>query len=66
MTDRDFDVVRRLLLERSAIVLEEGKQYLVETRLAPLMRQLKLSSIGELIAQLRCQDRKSTRLNSSH
>ncbi|HEY7426522.1 MAG TPA: protein-glutamate O-methyltransferase CheR [Gemmataceae bacterium] len=55
MTDRDFDVIRKLLLERSAIVLEEGKQYLVETRLAPLVRQLKLPSLRELIDQLRGQ-----------
>jgi chemotaxis protein methyltransferase CheR len=55
MTDWDFDVIRKLLLERSAIVLESGKQYLVETRLAPLVRQMKLQSIGELIAQLRTQ-----------
>ena len=55
MTDRDFDVIRRLLRERSAIVLEAGKEYLVETRLAPLVRQLHLGSVGELIAQLRCQ-----------
>jgi chemotaxis protein methyltransferase CheR len=55
MTDQEFDVIRRLLLERSAIVLEPGKQYLVETRLAPLLRQLKLNSIGELIGQLRCR-----------
>jgi chemotaxis protein methyltransferase CheR len=53
MTDHEFEVVRRLLLERSAICLEPGKQYLVETRLAPLVRQLKLNSLGELIAQLR-------------
>ena len=55
MTDQDFDVIRKLLLERSAIVLEAGKEYLVETRLAPLVRQLNLNSIGELVAQLRCQ-----------
>jgi chemotaxis protein methyltransferase CheR len=55
MTQQDFDVIRRLLLERSAIVLEAGKEYLVETRLAPLVRQLNLNSIGELIAQLRRQ-----------
>ena len=55
MTDRDFDVIRRLLRERSAIVLEKGKEYLVETRLAPLVRQLNVSSIGDLIARLRCQ-----------
>jgi len=55
MTDRDFDLIRNLLREHSAIVLEEGKQYLVETRLAPLARQLELPSIGELIARLRNQ-----------
>jgi chemotaxis protein methyltransferase CheR len=55
MTALEFDVIRKLLLERSAIVLEAGKEYLVETRLAPIVRQLNLNSIGELIAQLRCQ-----------
>jgi chemotaxis protein methyltransferase CheR len=55
MTDQEFDVIRRLLLERSAIVLEPGKEYLVETRLAPLVRQLKLNSLGELIALARGQ-----------
>src|SRR5262245_25919353 len=55
MTDVDFDAIRRLLLERSAIALDEGKQYLVEARLTPLVRQLHLNSIGELIAQLRSQ-----------
>lgn len=55
MTDLDFDVIRRLLLEQSAIALEDGKQYLVEARLAPLVRQFQLGSIGELIAHLRGQ-----------
>jgi chemotaxis protein methyltransferase CheR len=53
MTDQDFDVVRRLLQEQSAIVLEPGKKYLVETRLEPLVQQLKLKSIEELINQVR-------------
>jgi chemotaxis protein methyltransferase CheR len=53
MTDQDFDFVRRLLRERSAIVLDEGKQYLVEARLAPLVRQHNLGSITELVARLR-------------
>jgi chemotaxis protein methyltransferase CheR len=55
MTALEFDVIRKLVLERSAIVLEPGKEYLVETRLAPIVRQLNLSSIGELISHLRCQ-----------
>jgi chemotaxis protein methyltransferase CheR len=53
MTDQEFDVIRRLLQERSGIALEDGKQYLVECRLAPVIQQLQLQSIGELIAQLR-------------
>src|SRR2546430_12187080 len=53
MTQQDFDTVCKLLRERSAIVLEAGKEYLVETRLASLVRELKLNSIGDLIAQLR-------------
>src|SRR5262245_9724438 len=53
MTEQDFDAVRRLLFERSAIALDDGKQYLVESRLAPILRQRKLNSIGELVAQLR-------------
>ena len=55
MTEQDFHVIRKLLLERSAIVLEPGKEYLVESRLAPILRELNLNSIGELIAQLRSQ-----------
>jgi chemotaxis protein methyltransferase CheR len=55
MTDQDFEVIRRLLQERSAIVLEPGKQYLVESRLAPLVKQRNLNSIAELIAEVRSQ-----------
>jgi chemotaxis protein methyltransferase CheR len=53
ITDQDFDVIRLLLQERSGIVLEAGKRYLVESRLTPLVRELQLHSVGELIAQLR-------------
>src|SRR5262249_3882576 len=55
MTDLDFDVIRRLLLERSAIALEDGKQYLVEAQLTPLAGRLQVNSVGELVAQLRSQ-----------
>jgi chemotaxis protein methyltransferase CheR len=53
MTAQDFDVICRLLREQSGISLEAGKEYLVETRLAPVLYELKLGSIGELIGQLR-------------
>ena len=53
MTDQDFDFIRKLLRDRSAITLEDGKQYLVESRLAPILRELKLGSIGDLVVLLR-------------
>jgi chemotaxis protein methyltransferase CheR len=52
MTDQEFDAVRRLLHEDCAIHLDDGKQYLVEARLAPLLRQQSLKSIGELLLLL--------------
>jgi chemotaxis protein methyltransferase CheR len=53
MTDQDFDFIRKLVRDRSAVALEDGKQYLVESRLAPLVREQKLESIAELVALLR-------------
>jgi chemotaxis protein methyltransferase CheR len=52
MTEQEFGVIRRLLREQSAIVLEADKHYLVESRLAPVVRKLNLASIGELVARL--------------
>ncbi len=38
MTANTFDYIRQTVLARSAIVLEPGKEYLVESRLAPLAK----------------------------
>ena len=57
MTDQDFDFIRTLLKERSAVALEPGKEYLVESRLAPFVRELNLASISDLVAQLRVRPR---------
>ena len=53
MTDQDFDFIRKVVRDRSAIVLEDGKQYLVESRLEPIVRDLGLGSIGDLAGLLR-------------
>jgi chemotaxis protein methyltransferase CheR len=53
MTDQEFDYIRKLLKDRCAIALEPGKEYLVETRLLPVVRQLNLGSIGALVTELR-------------
>jgi chemotaxis protein methyltransferase CheR len=52
MTDQEFDAVRRLLRERTAVVLEDDKRYLAEARLGPVAKRLQLESVEELIARL--------------
>ena len=53
MTPQDFDYLRRLLRERSGLVLAAEKQYLAESRLVPVARRHGMNTLGELIEQLR-------------
>jgi chemotaxis protein methyltransferase CheR len=52
MTPSEFDYIRRLVLEQSAIVLEEDKRYLAESRLLPLARHEGFDSISSLVVSL--------------
>ena len=49
----DSSFVRDLVRERSAIVLDEGKEYLLESRLTPIVRREGLGSLGDLVGRLR-------------
>ena len=51
MTPLDYDFLRKLLKERSGLVLSADKQYLVESRLLPLARKAGLAGIAELVAE---------------
>ncbi|HEU5450296.1 MAG TPA: protein-glutamate O-methyltransferase CheR [Acidimicrobiia bacterium] len=51
--EAEFTYISDMVRTRSAIVLEPGKEYLVEARLAPLVRELGLESIGALVTKLR-------------
>ncbi|MGE3189208.1 MAG: hypothetical protein AB7N90_05970 [Vicinamibacterales bacterium] len=53
MSERDFDFIRTLVCEHAGIVLETGKQYLVEARLQPLARKRNLDSIETVVQQVR-------------
>jgi chemotaxis protein methyltransferase CheR len=55
MTEQEFDYIRKLLLDRSSVVLEADKRYLVETRLAPILRQMKIGTISDLVRQIRAE-----------
>lgn len=49
----DFDFIRDLLGNSSALVLDESKHYLVESRLQPVARVHGYSGISELILELK-------------
>ena len=49
----EFDFLRSLVRDRSAIVLEPGKEYLVEGRMLPLMRSEALADPAALVAAMR-------------
>jgi chemotaxis protein methyltransferase CheR len=55
ITRSDFDFIRDLVRARAGIVLEPGKEYLVESRLAPLARKQGFASLTHLVAGLRSQ-----------
>jgi chemotaxis protein methyltransferase CheR len=53
LTLHDFNYLRNLIQERSGLVFGPGKEYLVETRLAPIIKIRKLESINDLVDKLR-------------
>lgn len=55
LNSADFDYICKLVRDRSAIVLDAGKEYLAESRLLPLARSEGCASLQELILRLRTQ-----------
>ena len=53
MTPHDYDYLRKLLKERSGLVLSADKQYLVESRLLPVARRAGATTLAEFVPRLR-------------
>jgi chemotaxis protein methyltransferase CheR len=53
VTPLDYDYLRKLLKERSGLVLSADKQYLVESRLLPLARKVGAPHLSDLVAKLK-------------
>ena len=49
LDEKSYNQFRTFLEQQCGIVLGENKQYLVKSRLAPLMAKFELSSLGELV-----------------
>jgi chemotaxis protein methyltransferase CheR len=59
VTPLDYDFLRRLLKERSGLVLSADKQYLVESRLLPVARKEGFASLADLVRALKDPDAKA-------
>lgn len=53
LNGQDFDYVRQMVYDNAGIVIEPGKEYLVESRLTPLCRQENVDSIDLLVQRMR-------------
>ena len=53
MTPADYDFLRKLLKQRSGLVLSAEKQYLAESRLLPIARKHKMAGLAELVGKLK-------------
>lgn len=53
VTVTDFEFISAMVRAESAIVLERGKEYLVEARLLPVATEAGLASVADLVQQLR-------------
>jgi chemotaxis protein methyltransferase CheR len=53
LSNEDFVSLQRLLLDHSAIQLDQQRSYLVDARLRPVARRYHLSGVSELIRALR-------------
>ena len=56
MTPLEFDYLRKLLQERSGLVLSADKQYLVESRLLPVAHRSGIGDLSALMQKLRGRD----------
>jgi len=53
MTPPDYEYLRRFLKDRSGLDLSADKQYLIESRLLPLLRKSGLPDISELVQKMK-------------
>lgn len=53
LQESDFEFVRNLVRDKSAIVIEENKAYLVEARLSSLLKKSNVETLSQLIGMVR-------------
>lgn len=56
MTPADYDYLRKLLKDRSGLILSADKQYLVESRLTPLARKAGIATLADLVGKIKANN----------
>ena len=56
MTPYDYDFIRKLLKQRSGLMLSAEKHYLVESRLLPVARKRGMAHLSDLVRMLKAGD----------
>jgi chemotaxis protein methyltransferase CheR len=58
VTPFDYEYLRKLLKDRSGLLLSADKQYLVESRLLPVARKSGINGLGDLVQKLKSGNEK--------
>ncbi len=56
MTPADYQFLQKFLKDRSGLDLSADKQYLIDSRLSPIVRKTGLAGLGELVQTVRAGD----------
>jgi len=56
VTPTDYDYLRKLLKDRSGLILSADKQYLVESRLTPLARKAGIATLADLVSKIKANN----------
>ncbi len=62
VTTNAFEFIRTLVMRDTGIVIDRGKEYLVDSRLEPIVVREGMASLDELVAQLRGDENSPLRL----
>lgn len=53
MNEQDYKFIQQFIKDKAAIIIDAGKDYLIESRLTPVTKEAGLQSIEELVALMR-------------
>ena len=53
LSQADFEYIRTVVQEKAAIVLDNGKQYFVESRIEPLVADSPFETLADLLREVK-------------